>query len=383
MTKPKILIVASSHTMIRNFLIPNVKMFRKWGYEVHLVGGGESFVDEDVADRVISLPMSRSPYTIANLHGYNQLRRLIEEERYVLVDCHSPVGGVIARLAARNARKRYGTKVSYTTHGFFFYRGSSPWKWHLFYPLEKRLAAITDTIITINDEDYKTSTDGRFPAEICKIPGIGVQTSRLCFPTDERRRELRLRFGFDPDDTVMVYLAEFIKRKNHRLIIDAVATLKDRYPRLKALFLGVGPLFDAMRRYAKKKGVADKIVFAGFTRTIGPIIAGCDIGVSTSYTEGLPMNIAEEMYIGLPIVASDCRGHRDLIDSGKNGLLYQVDNPKSFVDALETYLAEPAFAASMGAAAQQKVRAFLLDKSLAALASIYSRLLSHAPESPL
>jgi len=379
MAKPKILIVASSHSMIRNFLIPNVNMFRQWGYEVHLVGGGAPFVDEDVADRVITLPMSRSPYTIANIHGYNQLRRLIEEERYVLVDCHTPVGGVIARLATRNARKLYGTKVSYTTHGFFFYRGSSKWKWHIFYPIEKRLASITDTIITINDEDYKIATDGQFPAEICKIPGIGVQTSRLCFPSDDRKRELHLRFGLAPDDTVAVYMAEFIKRKNHRLVIDAIAMLKDRYPGFKVIFLGVGPLFDAMRRYAKKKNVADRIIFAGFTRTIGSIIAGCDIGVSTSYTEGLPMNIAEEMYIGLPIVASDCRGHRDLIDSGKNGLLYDVDNPASFAEALATYLDNPAFAASMAAAAQQKVRDFLLDKSLAALVPIYTRLLGTHP----
>ncbi len=85
------------------------------------------------------------------------------------------------------------------------------------------------------------------------------------------------------------------------------------------------------------------------------------------------------MYFGIPFVASDCRGPRDLIDSGKNGLLYQTDNPASFAEALETYLDDPAFAAAMAAGAQQKVRDFLLDKSLAALASIYTRLLGPHP----
>ncbi|MCM1318706.1 MAG: hypothetical protein NC241_11105 [Bacteroides sp.] len=101
--------------MIRSFLIPMVRIFQSWGYEVHLVGGGASFVDEDIADRVISLPLTRSPYTLANIRGYKQLRRLIETERYVLVDCHSPVGGFIGRLAARYARANFGTKVSCST----------------------------------------------------------------------------------------------------------------------------------------------------------------------------------------------------------------------------------------------------------------------------
>lgn len=361
--------------MIRNFLIPAVRMFQSWGYEVHLVGGGVSFVDEDIADRVISLPMTRSPYTLDNIRGYTQLRRLIEEEQYVLVDCHTPVGGFVGRLAAKEARANFGTKVSYTTHGFFFYQGSHGLRWRFFYPLEKWLAKITDTLITINDEDYQTSTEGKFQTKVEKIPGIGVQTSRLCFPSDEHRHELRMRFDLAPDDTVVVYMAEFIKRKNHRMIIEALAILKDEYPHLKVLFLGSGPLFDAMRRFAKSKGVSTSIIFVGSTRAIGPILAGCDIGISASKTEGLPMNIAEEMYVGLPIVASDVRGHRDLIESGKTGLLFNPDSVEDFVACLRRYLDDPAFAARMAAAARQKVRGFLLDRSLEALSGIYRRLL--------
>lgn len=119
--------------------------------------------------------------------------------------------------------------------------------------MEKWLAKITDTLITINDEDYQTSTEGKFQTKVEKIPGIGVQTSRLCFPSDEHRHELRMRFNLAPDDTVVVYMAEFIKRKNHRMIIEALAILKDEYPHLKVLFLGSGPLFDAMRRFANPK----------------------------------------------------------------------------------------------------------------------------------
>lgn len=375
MPKPKILIVASSHTMIRSFLIPMVRIFQSWGYEVHLVGGGASFVDEDIADRVISLPLTRSPYTLANIRGYKQLRRLIETERYVLVDCHSPVGGFIGRLAARYARANFGTKVSYTTHGLNFFHGSPAWKWLVFYNIEKHLAKYADNIVTINEEDYRTCLERGFHSNIHKIPGIGVQTSRLCFPSDDYRRELRLRFGFDENDIIMVYMAEFLKFKNHRLVIDGLASIKDDYPRLKVIFIGTGRMFDAMCRRAEKKGVADRIVFAGYTRAIGPILAGCDIGVSPSRTEGLGLNIAEEMYTGLPIIASDCRGHRELIESGKTGLLFNPDSVEDFVACLRRYLDNPAFAAQMAVAARQKVRGFLLDRSLEALSGIYRRLL--------
>ena len=378
MPKPKILIVASSHTMIRSFLIPQVRMFQSWGYEVHLVGGGVPFVDEDIADRVISLPLTRSPYTFANIKGYRQLRRLIEAERYVLVDCHSPVGGAIGRLAARHARALLGTKVSYTTHGLNFFHGSPKWKWLVFYNIEKHLAKYADNIVTINEEDYRTCLERGFNPSIHKIPGIGVQTSRLCFPSDDYRRELRLRFGLDEDDIIMVYMAEFLKFKNHRLVIDALAAIKDDYPRLKVIFIGTGRLFDAMCRRAAKKGVADRIVFAGYTRAIGPILAGCDIGVSPSYTEGLGLNIAEEMFTGIPIVASDCRGHRELIESGKEGLLFPAGSVEAFVAALRRYLDDPAFAARMAEGARKKVRNFLLDRSLEALSGIYRRLLGMA-----
>ncbi len=87
------------------------------------------------------------------------------------------------------------------------------------------------------------------------------------------------------------------------------------------------------------------------------------------------MNIAEEMYVGLPIVASDVRGHRDLIESGKTGLLFNPDSVEDFVACLRRYLDDPAFAARMAAAARQKVRGFLLDRSLEALSGIYRRLL--------
>ena len=87
------------------------------------------------------------------------------------------------------------------------------------------------------------------------------------------------------------------------------------------------------------------------------------------------MNIAEEMFVGLPVVASDCRGHRDLIDSGTNGLLFPPDSVDAFVAAIRRYLDNPDFAARMAAAAKQKVQGFLLDRSLEALSGIYRRLL--------
>ena len=68
--------------------------------------------------------------------------------------CQSPIGGVLTRLAFRKTR-RDGTRVIYTAHGFHFYKGAPVYYWLTFYPIEKYLAKYTDTLITINDEDFE------------------------------------------------------------------------------------------------------------------------------------------------------------------------------------------------------------------------------------
>ena len=153
----KVLFVATvAKTHICVFHLRFLKMFKDWGYEVH-VAARNDFVDAPCViphcDVFHDIPFERSPLKSENLKAYKQLKKIIDAEKFDLIHCHTPVGGVLARLAARKARK-YGTKVLYTAHGFHFYKGAPLKNWLLYYPVEKFCSRFTDVLITINKEDF-------------------------------------------------------------------------------------------------------------------------------------------------------------------------------------------------------------------------------------
>ena len=115
----KVLYVATVDIHIKTFHLPYLKLLHDNGYEVHVAtNGDEEFPNCDVKHKIC---VERNPFKINNLKAIKQLKKIIEKEKFDLIHCHTPMGSVVARLAARKARKLYGTKVIYTCHGFHFY----------------------------------------------------------------------------------------------------------------------------------------------------------------------------------------------------------------------------------------------------------------------
>ena len=154
----KVLFVATVvKTHIMEFHIPYLKMFQDMGWETAVAARNDY---EDPADCKIpfcdtyyDIPFERLPWKAANIKAYRELKAIIDREHFDIIHCHTPVGAMIARLAARDARKR-GTKVIYTAHGFHFFKGAPVKNWLMFYPVEWLLAPLTDVLVTINKEDY-------------------------------------------------------------------------------------------------------------------------------------------------------------------------------------------------------------------------------------
>ena len=158
--KQKVLFVAHmlrGHVLV--FHLPYMKWFQEQGYEVHLCSCNDTekpVTEVPYCDRFFDLPFQRSPFGRQNLQVYREIKKLVDREDYALIHCHTPVGGMVGRLAARGARKR-GTRVLYTAHGFHFFTGAPLRNWLLFYPAERFLARFTDLLITINREDEALS----------------------------------------------------------------------------------------------------------------------------------------------------------------------------------------------------------------------------------
>ena len=143
----KILIVAKEH--ILKFHVPLIHMLKESGWTVHVACAGEEEIP--YCDQQWHMVYERNPVRFATLRGIVQLRRILKREKYDLVHCHTPTGGVVARLAALGLRDK--PIVVYTVHGFHFYKGAPLVNWLVFFPVEWLLSWCTDCIVTIDEED--------------------------------------------------------------------------------------------------------------------------------------------------------------------------------------------------------------------------------------
>ncbi|MCV9884813.1 glycosyltransferase family 4 protein [Metabacillus halosaccharovorans] len=342
----KVLFCATVDYHFKAFHLPILKWFKDKGWEVHIAASGE--MELPYVDQKFNIPIQRSPFQTKNIAAFQELKEVINKNDYKIIHCHTPMGGVLTRMAAKQARKN-GTKVFYTAHGFHFCKGSPVMNWLLYYPIEKGLARYTDCLITINDEDYKLANSHRFRAgEIEHVHGVGVDTSRFKPIDIEDKRERRERFGYKDDDLLMFYAAEFNKNKNQQFLIKALAKIKDSIPNARLLLAGEGLLQNSCKKLAAELGVNHMVDFLGYRNDIVNILPMCDVAVASSLREGLPVNIMEAMACGLPVVAIKNRGHNELIVDQYNGWTIGPENTNDMTEKIVLLAIEQRLITTLG-----------------------------------
>lgn len=331
----KALYVATVDVHIRTFHLPYLKMLHDNGYEVHVAtNGDEKFPNCDVKHQIC---IERSPFNIKNIKAIKQLKKIIEKEKFDIIHCHTPMGSVVTRLAARKARKKYHTRVIYTAHGFHFYKGAPILNWILFYPIEKWLAKYTDTLITINKEDYELAKNkfSRRCNDIKYVPGVGVDTEKFNIKmTEEEKTNLKKTIGLKEKDYVLTCVARLDKNKNQGFLIQVMKNLVEKHPNIHLLLVGPDELHGYYQEMTEEKGINDNVHFLGRRSDIPELLQITDIVVSASKREGLPVNIIEALASSTPVVALECRGMKDLIEDGKNGYVID-DTEKEFENVIE------------------------------------------------
>lgn len=330
----KVLFVATVvKTHIMSFHIPYLEMFKNKGYEVHVCARNDYKNKEDCVipycDKYYDIPFERSPFNSNNIVAYKQLKKIIDSNDYDIIHCHTPVGGVITRLAAKKAREN-GTRVIYTAHGFHFYKGAPFKNWLLFYPVERVFARYTDVLITINKEDYKIAR--KFKAKSVRyVPGVGVNTKKLSGSSNDKENK-RKELSISNETSVVLSIGELIQRKNHETALKAIAKVDNTD--ILYLICGGGELESYLKELSQTLRIEDKVRFLGFRNDISEICMASDLFLFPSYQEGLPVSVIEAMASGLPIVCSAIRGNTDLIENGKGGYLVEPDDVNGFVDAI-------------------------------------------------
>ena len=235
----KVLFVANSDRHIKLCHLPYMKMFQDNGYQVHVATN--SLEEIPYCDKKIDLKLRRNPYSLFNFVALKNVRKLVKNEKYDLISCHTPVGGFLGRCSVIGRRRKIDTKVFYMAHGFHFFKKSGIISWMLYYPLEKFLSRFSDAVITMNEEDYLLAKS-KFHSDIYKIHGIGLNIDRLRLKEKGIRKKLNLKNKY-----VVTYIAEISKRKRQFEFLDKLKNHKiDR----DIVFLFIG---DSNMKNVEKK----------------------------------------------------------------------------------------------------------------------------------
>ena len=331
----KALYVATVDSHIKAFHLPYLKLLKDMGYEVHVAtNGSEKIPYCDVKHQIC---IERSPFKISNIKAIKQLKKIINEEKFDIIHCHTPMGAVVARLAACKSRKKYGTRVIYTAHGFHFFKNAPLKNWLIYYPIEWFLAKYADTIITINKEDYELAQSKFYKRcnNIEYVPGVGIDSKKFEIKLSSKEvLKLKESIGVDKNDYILTCVARLDKNKNQLFLINVMEKLK-QHDNIHLLLVGPDELNGYYQNIVKGKKLNNTIHFLGKRDDIPQLLAISNIVVSASLREGLPVNVMEAFSAGIPVISLNCRGMSDLVENNKNGFIIDIEKNNDIM--LENY----------------------------------------------
>lgn len=342
----KAIILTTVPSTIEQFNMQNIELLKELGYKVEVASNFnttgnidderlKSFEKEllDMNVKITNICFSRKLLTLNNFKAYFQLKKLFRNNSYRLIHCHTPICSVITRIAGRKFRKR-GSKIIYTAHGFHFFKGAPKINWLIYYPIEKICARWTDCLITINKEDYDLSKTKFKVKKVELINGVGVNEEKFNFKmNNEEKQKLKKGLKLKDDDFVLIQVGELNKNKNQIMTIQVMKALTKRKQNIKLLLVGKGNLKEFYEEKIREYNLKDNVFILGYRRDIPKLLKISDCLISTSKREGLPVNLIEAAMSGLPIIATNCRGNRDLLTDNQ---LIEINDIKN----LETKIIE-------------------------------------------
>ena len=363
----KALVATTVASTIDQFCMGNIRMLQQFGYQVEVAANfqkGSTTSDtrmrefrEELSEMGVTVHdvgFQRSVTSLDNVRAYRCIRHIVRSGGYQLIHCHTPVGAMLVRLAARSQRKK-GAKVIYTAHGFHFFQGAPKKNWLLYYPVEKYCSRFTDAIITMNQEDYDLASRKFTHSSIFCVHGVGVDTTRF-FADIGDRQKLRENLGLSMEDRLILSIGELIPRKNHEASIRAMRKVQN--DQVKLWIAGKGPLQSQLEELIRSLNLENRVSLIGYRSDIAQLCRAADILCFPTYQEGLSVALMEAMASSLPCVASDIRGNRDLIVNGKGGYLCGCNAIEQIAQSLERLLEDDELRQEMGRYNREAVKAY-------------------------
>jgi len=189
--------------------------------------------------------------------------------------------------------------------------------------VERALLRLADATLSQNEEDFQV-IQGWNPGARAAVIGNGVQLPRG--PVKYVARE--------KPEYVLSCIARFEEVKNHRMLINVLRSVLDSGLRVRLICFGQGETLPDIEAYACELGLSGYVEFPGYVDDVFEHLDGVDLNLLTSIKEGVPRALIESMAIGIPSVATDVKGSREVVVDGVTGRLVPVDDISSFSEAV-------------------------------------------------
>jgi glycosyltransferase involved in cell wall biosynthesis len=346
-----------------NLLLPQVRYLRSLGHEVTFVFSPDPVADEirTMGFGVEEIYISRHICPEDAVSTY-KLTRHFERERPDVVHTHTSKGGFVGRIAARMARVRH---VVHTIHGFPFIPGQNPLKYRAYHAVEKALAKLTDLLLSQSAEDVALAEQAGIRAKMGSpvFIGNGIDLGRfdrrLFSDADRRMTRERLQIG---DEPVIAMVARLTLGKGYAEIIRALS--QNRHRPWTALFVGPDDGgFQFIENSLKEEELVPRVRILRQRPDVDRLLAITDVFVLPSYREGVPRSVIEAQAMGIPVIATDIRGCREIVVDGQTGLLVPPKDDASLAGAIADLLEDEEKRVRMGAEGAIRART-LYDEHL-------------------
>lgn len=306
-----------------------------------------------------AVPVSRNLDPLAHSVSLARLTKIIRRGRFDVVHTHTPVAGLLGRVAARLAGV---PSVVYTAHGFYFHEGMGRLSRSVFSAVERFGAALSDLVFVQSEEDREEAVrSGIAPPEKLVHIGNGVDPELFgpaieAGESEKARVELGLR-----GSPVIGFTGRIVREKGAVEFARAAEILARRFPGSSFLMIGAPLASDrddclqAISDLVRRSGLSGRLHMTGYRRDVPVLLSLMDLFLMPSYREGMPRSLLEAMASGLPVVATDIRGCREEVVDGVTGMLVPPRDHEALAEAAGSVLSDPDKARSMGRAGRARV----------------------------
>jgi len=293
-----------------------------------------------------SVPMRREPHW-SDIGCALEIRRYMNEHgKFDVVHAHSSKAGVLARIAAVGT----GAARIYTPHAMRTMDPTLHPALHEFYRvIEVALARmVSEGIIAVSEHEREHVIAQGVPSAITCTVVNGIP---VVAPFD--RAAIRAGLGIAPDEICLGFIGRMVPQKAPERFVTALAAVAGRFPSVRGVMLGTGPLEAAVHQVAREAGVEERIVWV--TDQPGPaVLPAYDMLVMPSLYEGMPYVLLEALAVGVPIVATDIGGAIEAIDDGVTGFIVPQNDGDALIARIAALIGDEALRQSMSAASLRK-----------------------------